>query len=302
MSSWPNDDIDTSALDEATDNPQIARSALYTLALRVKDILGARGQPSGVADLDSGGKLPSARLPVVSVPKGGTGAASLTDYGVLYGRGTSAVESTAVGAAGQALVSQGPGSPPTWGSAGLIGEVVAWPGSSVPSGWLECNGQNVSRTTYAALYTALGGASSPWGQGDGTTTFGVPDLRRRTVVGAGGTGTATLGATVGSAGGEEEHALTGAEGPVHNHTGSTTTTGAHRHQVAYDGGAGSQGTLVSGATNPLRVEDFATGQSPRTDNVGNHSHGLTISNAGGGDPHNNVQPSVVMRYIIRAAA
>lgn len=58
-----------------------------------------------------------------------------------------------------------------------VGSVTAFAGAAAPTGWLECNGDAVSRTTYAALYTALGGASSPYGQGNGTTTFNVPDLR-----------------------------------------------------------------------------------------------------------------------------
>lgn len=46
--------------------------------------------------------------------------------------------------------------------------------TTVPTGWLKCNGQAVSRTGYAALFAAIGTA---WGAGDGSTTFGVPDLR-----------------------------------------------------------------------------------------------------------------------------
>jgi hypothetical protein len=57
--------------------------------------------------------------------------------------------------------------------------------ASARVGCLLCDGSAVSRTTYAALYAALGGASSPWGQGDGTTTFNVPDFRGRAIVGAG---------------------------------------------------------------------------------------------------------------------
>jgi microcystin-dependent protein len=56
---------------------------------------------------------------------------------------------------------------------------------TAPPGWLLCNGLAVSRTTYAALYAALGGPGSAWGQGDGSTTFNVPDLRGRVPVGAG---------------------------------------------------------------------------------------------------------------------
>lgn len=58
-------------------------------------------------------------------------------------------------------------------------------GSAAPSGWLLCDGSAVSRTTYAALFTALGGASSPWGLGDGSSTFNLPDFREAAPVGLG---------------------------------------------------------------------------------------------------------------------
>lgn len=60
---------------------------------------------------------------------------------------------------------------------GLIGD---FPGSTVPTLWILCYGQNVSRTTYALLFTILGTA---YGSGDGATTFGLPDLRGRLIFG-----------------------------------------------------------------------------------------------------------------------
>lgn len=54
------------------------------------------------------------------------------------------------------------------------GVIVAYGGNAAPEGWLECNGQAVSRTTYSALFTAIG---TTWGSGDGSTTFNIPDLR-----------------------------------------------------------------------------------------------------------------------------
>jgi len=54
------------------------------------------------------------------------------------------------------------------------GTVVPWGGSTAPTGWLECDGSAVSRTTYADLFTAIG---TTYGVGDGSTTFNLPDLR-----------------------------------------------------------------------------------------------------------------------------
>jgi len=67
---------------------------------------------------------------------------------------------------------------------------VIWPyaGSSAPSGWLNCDGSAVSRSTYAALFSAI---STAYGTGNGTTTFNIPDLRGRTLIGS-GTGTSVF--------------------------------------------------------------------------------------------------------------
>ena len=57
------------------------------------------------------------------------------------------------------------------------GTIIYTARATAPDGYLAANGDAVSRTTYATLYTALGGASSPFGQGNGSTTFNLPDLR-----------------------------------------------------------------------------------------------------------------------------
>lgn len=56
------------------------------------------------------------------------------------------------------------------------GSILTYAGSSAPAGWLVCDGQAVSRTTYANLFSALG---TTFGTGDGSTTFNLPDLRGR---------------------------------------------------------------------------------------------------------------------------
>lgn len=80
----------------------------------------------------------------------------------------------------------------------LVGEVVTYAGISAPAGWLLCDGATVSRTTYAALFAVIGTA---YGAGDGSTTFGLPDLadRHPTVrsgLASGATGATTYQTTV----------------------------------------------------------------------------------------------------------
>ncbi len=67
--------------------------------------------------------------------------------------------------------------------------------TKIPTGYLEANGQAVSRTAYADLFAAL---STLWGAGDGSTTFNLPDLRGRFVIGYGGASGLTAGAVGGS--------------------------------------------------------------------------------------------------------
>lgn len=63
-----------------------------------------------------------------------------------------------------------------------VGSIVPFGGSAIPSGYLLCDGQAVSRTTYAELFKVIGAA---FGAGDGSTTFNVPDLREATTKGIG---------------------------------------------------------------------------------------------------------------------
>jgi len=152
-----------------------------------------------------------------------------------------------------------------YAAADPAGRIEQYGGTSAPSGWLQCDGTAYSRTTYARLFAAI---ATTWGAGDGSSTFNVPDYRRRVPVGSGGSGTATLANTVGSTGGEETHTLTQAELPA-----STATVPMNTLNLGTGGGSGVN-FKVAGAgdvTGPL----------------------------GSGTPFNQMQPSAVCMYIIR---
>ena len=96
-----------------------------------------------------------------------------------------------------------------------IGKIVMYAGSSAPRGWLLCQGQAVSRTTYAKLFSVIG---TTYGSGDGSTTFNVPDMRGRSPLGVGnGDATGHTNHTLGQKGGEETHTLDVNEMPAHSH-------------------------------------------------------------------------------------
>lgn len=161
---------------------------------------------------------------------------------------------------------------------GTIGAVPAgglmpFAGSIAPAGWLLCAGQAVSRSQYGELFATIGTA---YGVGDGSTTFNLPDLRGRVVAGVDNMGGSDAGRldwsnTLGTSGGTQTHTLTTSEIPSHTHTASGAATSV----------ANSNNSLFMGAGNPP------------VGTVGN------IGSTGGGGAHNNMQPTLLLNYIIK---
>ena len=180
-----------------------------------------------------------------------------------------------------------------------VGTILDFAGAAVPAAFLACDGSAVSRTTFANLYAALGGALSPWGQGDTVTTFNVPNFRRRVAVGSGGTGTAVLANTVGAVGGAEQQgaATTG------SHVLDTTQMPAHVHQqnlVNKADGAPRLARRGSGTTGSAGVD------APEQYSLDTNLGPLYTATEGGGLGHThtltlieNIQPSAVVFKIIK---
>lgn len=172
--------------------------------------------------------------------------------------------------------------------AGII-EVYA--GATAPAGYLECDGSAVSRTTYAALYGAIG---TTYGAGDGSTTFALPDLRRRVVMGAGGSAaTSTIASTLGSTGGAEAVTLSAAQMPRHTH--HISTGGAHTHTVGIPYLLDNPPPHTP-AQNRTLSHTSSLRQSITSESAGGHTH--VIGSAGLSQAHNNIQPSIVLMYLI----
>jgi microcystin-dependent protein len=218
-----------------------------------------------------------------------------------------------------------------------VGVVMDYAKNGVaPAKWLLCDGAAVSRTTYAALYAAIG---TVFGAGNGVTTFNVPDCRGRVIAGLDG-GTNRLlstltggvdGTTFAAVGGDDGHTLTSAQMPSHGHgivgsisvsgTISGTTSGftggvtaQHVHQYTSQSiniakVVGSEGS-ASAASNSWQAYStgaesndhahFYNGSVSGTFSGSGNSNTLTIASTGGGAQHNNVQPTIVMSKIIYA--
>ena len=165
------------------------------------------------------------------------------------------------------------------------GIVVPWGSASIPSGFLECNGAAVSRSTYAALFAVI---STTYGVGDGTTTFNVPDLTDRVVVNKSNTknlaqtgGANTVAPTGNIAGNLANHTLTTAQLPTHLHTGGAASV--------YPGAFSPDGNIFVFVPN--------TAATSATGGGGAHSH--TASGTFTGDATSVLQPYLVLIYIIK---
>lgn len=115
------------------------------------------------------------------------------------------------------------------------GAVTMWATATLPNGWLACNGQAVSRSTYAALFTVLG---TSYGAGDGSTTFNLPNFNDRMPIGAG-----SIAALAGT-GGSKDATLV-----AHTHTYSGNTAGMNQNQ-AHSHSASDSGHYHDFNTNP----------------------------------------------------
>lgn len=181
----------------------------------------------------------------------------------------------------------------------LVGMVAPFAMNSAPSGWLKCNGQAVSRTTYSALFNAIG---TLYGSGDGSTTFNLPDLRGEFVRGFDDGRGVDVGRTFGSAqsSANKAHTHTGSTNSAGSHTHSMGSAGNHRHSFTYarNDNDNSGGWSLGGdaAYNDTDYTNYAGSHTHTINSSGDHTHTITIDSSG----ESEARPrNIAMLYCIK---
>ena len=231
---WPPDDLSTDGVDAGADTPP--RAEFFKLFQRVKAMIAGRGTAEGVASLDARRRVPDAEL------------------GRAVAGGVASLDGS--GRVPAAQLPPQPEPPRAW----KPGDVKLHAGPDVEAGWLLADGGEASRIDDAALFAAIG---TRWGEGDGVTTFGLPDFMDTFLLGASET------RPVGTTGGAETHTLTLDEVPEHDHALAGSVGGS---------GAGAGTTLVASGGSLVASDTY---------------------DQGGGQPHNNMPPFAALLVLIK---
>ena len=137
-----------------------------------------------------------------------------------------------------------------------------------PKGWAQCNGQLMAISQNQALFSLLG----TFYGGNGQVTFGLPDFRGRTPLHFGN------GFNVGESSGQESHILISTEMPTHT------------HMVSASSAAPDAGSMANNS--------WAANASAYGSNVTTVMNPASIANQGGNQPHMNMQPFLVLNFVI----
>lgn len=150
------------------------------------------------------------------------------------------------------------------GGGAEVGSIVMWGAAVAPVGYVLCDGAAISRIVYATLFALIG---TTYGSGDGTTTFNVPNMKGKVVVGF--NSAETEFDALGETGGAKTHTLSTAEMPSHNHG------------------------------LPTRASGNTTFGIPNSSASSYNYNVLYSASEGGGGSHNNLQPYITLNFIIK---
>jgi microcystin-dependent protein len=192
------------------------------------------------------------------------------------------------------------------------GSVIMWAAAVAPSNWLLCDGAVVERSVWPSLFANIGTTYNTGGET--TEQFRLPNLKGRVAVGL--DSSQTEFDTLGETGGAKTHTLTTAQMPSHTHIQNSHTHIQDAHNHALNGwvfNGANPGAI--GARYGIAFQFNTGGTFSNTGNVGgevpwynnattatNQATTATNQNTGGGEAHNNLQPYIVLNYIIKATA
>ncbi|PDT83026.1 phage tail protein [Bradyrhizobium sp. Y36] len=163
----------------------------------------------------------------------------------------------------------------------VLGQIMPFAGATIPRNWALCNGALLAIQPNQALFSLLG----TYYGGNGVTTFALPDLRGRAILGSSGSsGTYPAGAL----GGSVSVNMTALQLPQHNHLIQATAANGQGR------GAPPDNNIFATSTAPAGKNIFLTAGSAETP----LATGTNLVNEGSGQPHNNMQPYLVINYLI----
>ena len=238
--------------------------------------LATKADPDFTGTVDSAGDIVMAGTGALKLPNGTTAQRPTAATGQIRFNNTTTEFEGYNGSAWGGLASGVP-----------VGTILAHAANTPPTGFLECNGSNISRSTYATLFSAI---STTFGVGDGSSTFALPDLRGQFIRGWANTGSTDASRVFGSTQTDQNK--------NHTHTtDSTSLTGGIR-KISEGFGAGGSATGVFTKTadgNNTITGSSSTSPVGGVDFDGTHTH--TISSSGGGT---EARPTnLALMYIIK---
>jgi microcystin-dependent protein len=149
-----------------------------------------------------------------------------------------------------------------------VGEIKVLAGGEIPPGWAACDGQVLAIKEHSSLYKVLGSAYG----GNGKTTFALPDLRGRVAMHS------SPATPAGTAGGENQHALSAAELPAHAH--------------------GSLGMIAQVDSRSLNAHHGAASAISTVREVTSMQVAASVPATATGEPHDNMQPYIALTFVI----
>ena len=193
-----------------------------------------------------------------------------------------------------------------------VGSITCYAGDNAPTGWLLCNGQEISRTTYSRLFSVI---ETTYGSSS-STTFKLPDLGSKFPLGTSGSN------TLGHTGGASTVTLTTANMPAHTHTVTVDSAGSHNHTATDSGHTHTYDDAYFAENRGYGYPNNNFGTSASTDgdnsfyyrsgpvtntgyanisvgNNGSHTHTATASSTGSGSSFDVTNPYIMLNYIIR---